>query len=167
GGEPRAALVEHDAAHTLGQSGLDARRFRSHQLLGRLAIARLGLQRLQFEPALRRKTLGEIGIGRVGPGRLPLSDGREQQLQAARRVVFLAGAFFTPTVRVTAFLAGAFFAGALAGAFLAATVLAAGARFTATFFAAGAGAEAFGSGITAPPSTFILTALPPQISSRW
>ena len=71
GGERRAALVEHDAAHTLGQSGLDARRFRSHQLLGRLAIARLGLQRLQFEPALRRKTLGEIGIGRVGPGRLP------------------------------------------------------------------------------------------------
>src|SRR5204863_2460291 len=186
-GQARAALVEHDTPRAFRNAGFEAGGLCRHQLLGGLGPARLGLHRFQLEPQLRRKALGEILVGGVGPGWLTLAHRHQQQLHECNERffagAFLAGAFFagaffaavllTPTVRVTPGLAAAFFAaGFLAGAFLAAAffgaapLAGANAFFAAGFFA-GASAGAALTSLTGLSSIFILTGLSPQISSRW
>ena len=92
-----AALVEHDPARPFGeflQYRFDALGLRGHQRARRLAAAaRLGLHRLQLEPAFAREAFGELVEGRLGPGRLALADRDQHELHAVLRAFRLGGAF--------------------------------------------------------------------------
>ena len=77
---PRSSRI--DAAHALRQRGLEPPGLGLHQLRGRLAGARLGLDGLELEPHLGRKAALEFLVGRLCPGGWLLADGGDDEAHA-------------------------------------------------------------------------------------
>ena len=82
GRQPRAAFVQHHAPRATRHGRLEPHGFGRHQLLGRLAAARLGLHGLQLQAHLGRKALREVGIRRLRPRRLALAHRNEPEFHA-------------------------------------------------------------------------------------